>query len=223
MLIETRAVAAVVCSRCGRISWHVLSLFSLGKEQAFTCECGFPVLQVVRRNANYWFRYECAFCHKTHLQPFARKDMLRPAAKDLVCQGGDHIAGSVGPEEQVVNRVKSHRRSLTQLALEVGSPDYFENCQVMLGILEKLYGMAELGELNCQCGNHNLELEICPDRLELRCPTCGTELFIPAVLPEDLERFLHLPGIVMGETGRTWPQPPKLRRRRPRVKSHTNS
>lgn len=214
MLIETRAVVAVVCSRCGRISAHVLSLFSLGQEQSLVCECGFPVLQAARRKGRYVFRYECSFCHKPHQRRFTGKELFNRGVKDLACPVADHLAGSVGWDEEVVHRVKAYRRSLTQVALEAGSPDYFKNCQVMFGILERLYAVAELGELYCQCGNHNLELEICPDRLELRCPTCGAEMLIPAALPEDVENLLHLPRVVMGRTSCLWPQPPTMWRGR---------
>lgn len=221
MLIETTAATAVFCYRCGRISLHVLSLFSLNKKQSFTCECGASVLVVERRSGKYWFTIECAFCQKEHIQPFTRKEIMSHAVKDLACRGGGQIAGCIGSQEKVLNHIKAYSCSLTQLAMEIGSPDYFRNCNVMFRILERLYSMAEAGELYCQCGNHNLEIEIFPDRLELRCPTCSSELLVPAALPEDLENFLLLDAIVMGGTGFSRPYPPRNIRRRQKIKSNS--
>lgn len=221
MLIETNAAAAVFCYRCGRTSLHVLSLFSLNRKQSFSCECGVSVLTVERRNEKYWFMTECAFCQKEHIQPFTRKEIMSPMVRDLTCHGSGQIAGCVGSQEKVLNHIKAYSCSLTQLALEVGSPDYFQNCNVMFGILERLYSMAEVGELYCQCGNHNLEIEIFPDRLEFRCPTCSSELVIPAALTEDLEKFLLLEAVVMGRMGFTRPHPPGNIRRKQKIKSYS--
>lgn len=221
LLIETNAAVAVFCYRCGRISLHVLSLFSLNKKQSFTCECGASVLTVERKNGKYWFIFECAFCQKEHIQPFTRKEIMSHVVKDLACYGSGQIAGCIGPQEKVFNHIKTYSCSLTQLALEIGSPEFFQNCNVMFRILERLYSMAEVGELYCQCGNHNLEIEIFPDRLELRCPTCSSQLVVPAALTDDLENFMLLDAVVMGKTRVTRPHPPKHIRRRQKIKTYS--
>ncbi|NLL17834.1 MAG: hypothetical protein GX262_02280 [Clostridia bacterium] len=212
MLIETQAVIALLCPGCGRLSWHVLSLFSLGRKQSFHCECGNHLLTVVRKRNKYWFLTECVFCQSEHCRPFTRKEIVAPYAHDLYCREGDYVTGCFGPKEEVKKHFNVHRRSLTQVALEATSPDYFQDSKVMFGILERLYEMAETGELTCTCGNHNLEIEIFPDKVEVRCQKCGMEVLVPAALPEDLENFLLMGFIPMTAGEFIQPSRQKLQR-----------
>lgn len=200
MLIETHAAVALLCPNCGRLSWHVLSLFSLGRKQSFDCECGTHLLIVERRRKNIWFHIECVFCRTTHSQPLTRKEIVAPYAREFRCHEGDYVTGCLGPREEVKRHFNVNRRSLAQVAREVGSPDYFQDCTVMFSILERLYDMAETGELSCSCGNPNLAIEIFPDKVEISCPQCGREVLVPAALPEDLDNFLCM-GIFPMETG----------------------
>lgn len=197
MIIETHAVTALLCPSCGRLSWHVLSLFSLGRKQSFNCECGSHVLTVERKRSKYWFRTECVFCQSEHSIPFTRKEIVAPHIQELYCSEGDYVTGCFGPEEEVKKHFNLHRRSLTQVALEASSPDYFQDSKVMFGILGRLYEMAETGELSCTCGSNDLVIEIYPDKVKVGCQQCGMETLIPAALPEDLENFLLVGMIPM--------------------------
>lgn len=191
LIIKTQNTIALLCPNCGRLSWHVLSLFSLtGQKKSFVCECGTPVLAIEKKKGHYWFQTDCAFCGIDHLQSFTRKETMATTVREICCPEADCMTGCLGPQEKVKQHLKTHRRSLTQLAREVGSSDYFENPEVMFGILERLYEMAQTGELCCDCGNQNLELEIFPKELDLRCQECGVEMRVPALLPDDLGSFL---------------------------------
>lgn len=200
LFIQTQAVIALLCPGCGRLSWHVLSLFSLGQKQTFNCECGSHVLTVVKKRNKYWFQTECVFCQSEHSRPLTRKEIVAPCIRELYCHEGDTITGCLGPREEVEKYFNLHRRSLTQIALEAGTPDYFHDSKVMFGILERLYEMAETGELRCTCGNHNLAIEIFPDKVEISCQECEMKVTVPAALPEDLESF-RLRGIIPMLTG----------------------
>lgn len=176
MLIPTSTVVAIRCPACDRVEFHVLSLFSFagGNSAKINCSCGAPVMQVsTREYRNFQVQVRCGMCETRHLWQFQRRDLWSTEVVNLQCDETDLEIGCIGPKEQVKQCIRNHQeRSLSEMAEELGFSGYFENPGVSYEMLENLYNIADAGRLSCQCGNQNIEMEIFPNRVELRCGYC---------------------------------------------------
>jgi len=101
------------------------------------------------------------------------------------------------PEEEVKQALQHRNRSLAEMAREIGCNDYFENPEVMYSVLKRVYEVAENGGLCCLCGNENIEMEIFPGHLELRCDTCKVTTSISAQTEEDGQDIQDVDQIIL--------------------------
>lgn len=216
MIITTHTSVALLCPHCGRLSWHELSLFKLnGQQEIMACECGTPILTVEKKKSHYWFQTDCVFCEKKHIKSFTRREMITTTPLELYCLDADYVTGCIGPRDKVEKHIKGKRRSLTQLATEVSSPDYFENPDVMFTILARFYEVARTSGISCPCGNEQFEVDILPGEIKIRCQECNLQTIVPASQQEDLELFLQEEPLFFS-TGETKAKPidkPRLRRK----------
>lgn len=190
MLLDTNTTIVLFCPSCGGLSWHVLSLFPFNKQKkSFICDCNTMVLTVEKRKDYYCFTTGCSYCETTHTHSFTRKEILSDRIHEFYCSEIEGCIGYMGPKNKLKQHVGKRQPTFADLALEFDSVGYFENPTVMLGILEKVYDLMRADEFRCTCGNKQLEIEILPDQLELICPECSREYFIPAMEVADLNTF----------------------------------
>jgi hypothetical protein len=200
VLITTTTALALRCPECGKIKWHSLSLFSFSAQKTlrFNCSCGAPLLLISTKDRRlFYFQVECAMCEGRHLMEFFLKEIWSGKVLDLVCRETDLEIGFVGPRDQVKKCIAHQERSLQEMAEDLGYADYFANPDIMYEILDCLNKIAEDGNLSCQCGNRQVEVEIFADRIELRCTGCGAFGVIPAETRRDVEAVKKIWEIVL--------------------------
>jgi len=82
------------------------------------------------------------------------------------------------------------------MANELGF-DEFADPEVMLEILDYLHDIAATGGLYCECGSHNINIELFSDKLELSCNSCSAVKQIPASKRADLDAIKKLDEIIV--------------------------
>ncbi|MDN5325444.1 MAG: hypothetical protein PWP41_139 [Moorella sp. (in: firmicutes)] len=210
MLISTMTVVALRCPSCGRLEFHGLSLFNFSGHHTWQmeCSCGMVLMTMgTRKGRNYfWLQYHCGMCDNIHVIYHHRRELWSQELLTLTCSETDLEVGFVGPRDKVQQAVQQHDRSLAEMAEDLGFGGYFEEPDVMYQLLALVFQLAEGGHVRCCCGNDNIEVEIFPGHLQLRCDACGAEKILPASTitnlekPEDLEEIL-LPGHLAGSDG----------------------
>lgn len=218
MLIPTATVVALRCPSCGRLEFRGLSLFSFSGDRTWQldCSCGMVLLTIgTRRGRNFWLQYHCGMCDNMHLAHYHRRELWSPELLTLTCSETDLEVGFVGPRDRVQQAVQYHDRSLAEMAEDLGLSGYFEEPDVMYQLLALVFQLAESGHVHCGCGNDNIEVEIFPGHLQLRCDSCGAEKILPAGTMADLDQLegleeILLPGHVASDAL------PGQTRRRPR-------
>lgn len=204
MLIATNAVLAMRCPECGKMEFHSFSrfAFSRGKAVSINCSCGATKLIVNTKNhASYWLQVPCVVCETKHLREISGKILWSGEVICLSCQDTDLELGHIGPESKVSEMTSSHEQELEALVDEFGCDGYFHNSEIMYEVLNCLHEIAEQGALYCQCGNHKIEVDIFPDRLELQCKNCDSINIIYAETEEDLNVIQQVDTIELARHG----------------------
>ncbi|MHB1420615.1 MAG: hypothetical protein ACYCX4_13725 [Bacillota bacterium] len=217
MLISTTTVIALRCPVCGQLDFHDLSLFHFANKASFKieCSCGAELLTVGTKDCkNFWLQLKCVLCETRHVYHRSRKEIWGDQALTVCCEETGLEIGYIGSREEVKRCIQNQEKSLSDLAEDLGFTDYFENQEVMYEVLDCLYRIAEQGNLYCQCGNHDVEIEIFPDRLELKCNLCHSTGVVKAESETDLEAVRQMWEIQLTENGFKFRDLRKLRRSR---------
>lgn len=204
MLIATNAVLAMRCPECGKMELHDFSrfAFSRGKTVHINCSCGAVKLIVNTKNhINYWLHVPCVVCETKHLREISGKSLWSGEITCLFCQDTDLELGHIGPESKVREMASNHEQELEALVDEFGCDGYFHNSEIMYEVLNCLHEIAEQGALYCQCGNHKIEVDMFPDRLELQCKNCDSINIIYAETEEDLKVIQQVDTIELARHG----------------------
>lgn len=215
MYIPTSSVVAIRCPFCGQLEFHALSLFDFAGANStkIQCSCGETLLAMGTKNRKqFWLQMECVLCEAKHLYYFTRRQIWSSEVLEIHCEETGLEIAYIGPRNKVRQCVQRQERSLAEMAEEMGFEHYFDNPDVMYGILDHLYQLAENGHLSCQCGNHNIEIEIFPDCLELSCDLCRCRAQIMAQQEEDLDKIKNTGIITLEGAGIGPAKTPKIRR-----------
>ncbi len=204
MFISTTTVIALCCPHCGKMEYNAVSLFQFSGRKSVTlkCSCGTFLGQLSSKDhRSFSLEFTCGMCTGTHIYNFSRKILWSKSATTIFCVDTDLEAGFAGRKEAVKSVMKELERSVAQLASELGYDDNFDNPEIMYTILEHLYSIVEKGNLRCQCGNADVELEIFPDMVEVKCSVCDNSDTISALDGEDLRRIEHLDKLLLTAQG----------------------
>ncbi|MBC7323706.1 MAG: hypothetical protein H5T99_00125 [Moorella sp. (in: Bacteria)] len=202
MLIPTLNVVVLRCPSCGRLEFCGLSFFDFagGRTWQAECNCGTTLLTINRkRGKNFWLQYHCGMCDALHISQYSRQELWSRELLTLTCRETDLEVGFIGPRDKVQRAVHHHDRTLAEVARDLGVGDYFAEPDVMYQILSLIYQKAEEGCVSCGCGCEDVEIEIFPGHLQLRCKECRAEKILPAVTVADVESLeslqeIRLPG-----------------------------
>ncbi len=221
MLITTQTTLALRCPNCGKLEFYSLSRFSVKKGAAhrIICECGALLISVNKKEKNsYKLQIECIMCDSKHIMSMRSRDLWNNKGIPLKC---DHIGleiGYLGCREFVTASVNKMERSIREMAEDLGYDKYFLNPEVMFKALELLRSMADHGKMSCSCGSAQLEVEVFPDRIELRCPNCEAVGVVFAETVKDLQRIADLKEISLEAYTSHYLDRKKLKKQSPQKK-----
>jgi len=204
MTISTYSKMVLRCPYCGEINQHDLSVFAFSGSNScrFTCSCGVDIASLgTKDKKHFWLQADCSLCEETHIGYYNRKDIWGDEILSLYCDDAGLEIAFVGPPEKMEEVITHGERSLAEMAQDLGFGDYFSNPDVMYGVLDCLYQLAEKGDLFCHCGNYDVEIEIYPDRLELKCGYCQASGMVMAQNDADLEALRTLQEIELTPKG----------------------
>lgn len=217
--IPTSSTIAIRCSACGQLEFHTLSLFDFSgaNSQKYECSCGQSILHVSTKNRKkFILQIECVMCEAKHILYLTRKQIWSTEVVNIYCEENGLGIGYIGPDDKVLECVENEDKSIAAMAAELGYTDYFDNPDIMYEILDRLYEIAENGDLKCNCGNNDIAIEIFPDYLELRCEHCRSFAVLMASTKEDLDLVNNIDQIHLTRF-------PSNDLRKRRTKSHKKS
>ncbi len=205
MLISTSTTVAFRCPACGRMEFKLFTLFGLKKSCTLSCTCGTVLLTISTSNCQRFTLFSrCDLCETSHRWYYSRQEMLSGGVKEITCPGTDLELGYIGSKDTIQRHLKEQDWSLTQMAQELGYAGYFDSPDLMYDLLDTLYAKAEAGGLKCQCGNCNIEMEIFPNQIELRCGQCGCSGTIGVQADHELKPVMDAQQVLITVEGLQW-------------------
>lgn len=200
MVIELSTALAMRCPICGRLDVHQLNVFQLLEDEPhnFYCRCGSNKASITRKGGRYIaVDYYCIICDEEHTIIIPRKLFWsRNRLNSLLCLETDLNLGYYGPYKLIKVELDRQQQELDLMANELGFDD-FADPEVMLEMLDYLHDLAAAGGFYCQCGNHDINIELFSDRLELSCNNCGSFMQVPASCSGDYNSLKELGEIVI--------------------------
>lgn len=218
MIISTGNVIAIRCPQCGTLDFHLLSLFSFGKkgkQVKIDCSCGARLVVIGTKDyRTFWFQINCLMCEVIHLAYFSRKRIFAKKIEIINCEDTGVEIGFIGPKEEIKKYLESQDKSLREMADEMGFSEFFESPEIMYQVLDYLYDIAEADKLYCECGNYQVDIDVFPDKLELRCGNCDCFVNIYAESEQDIQLIKEAQEIKLTKGGVDLKKPGKLGRKR---------
>lgn len=168
------------------------------------CECGFNKLIINTKNFREFFlQLPCLICEDVHIIKMTRHELWEQTTTVLRCLETGQDLGFIGTDTSIEKIVRQKQDDFESIINNLGFDDYFSNPQIMFEILNHLHRIADDNQLFCSCGNNQIEIEVFPEKLELRCPFCQSIHIIYAETLEDLYIVKQIDSIVMTEKGFT--------------------
>lgn len=200
MLIDGCKTIIVRCRSCGRLREYDFNIFEVmsNNKVKYRCSCGEINIIVNRRNnKSISMEIGCFGCGDKHYYKLELKEMLRDSnmlycfdGYQLCFLGNNKIGNQILLEKQV---------NLGENSREICGEGYFNNLEVLVKALKKLYILNKENKIDCDCGNSKINIEIFSDRIELRCLNCHSVNIIFTETEEDLSVLLKKDRIRLRE------------------------
>ena len=206
MLVSTERKIALRCPLCGRLDFHQLSLFEFSGHTSvrIQCQCGFQKLIINSKDyQDFFLQMTCLICEEVHIHRLKRHELFEQQLSIIRCTETGQEVGYIGVEASLDHIIKQKQDDVNSIINDLGFEDYFTNPQVMFEILNLVHQISDDNKLSCSCGNNQIEIDVFPEKLELRCPYCQSIHIIYAETIEDLYMIKNIKLIVMTERGFT--------------------
>jgi DNA-directed RNA polymerase subunit RPC12/RpoP len=197
---------AFKCPSCGRLEPAAITIFSFSGQRtaAIECLCGAKKLSVTTKNhKSYLVQFPCLVCEETHITTLTPGEFWTKPVITFECPETEVELGHLGEPNQIKQAMEVQRGLSELLPEDLSIEDYFSCPEIMYQILSMLHEIAKSGNLYCECGNDNVEVDLFPDKLELRCPSCNSLSIIYAENEEDLQAMKRVEVIEMKKAGFT--------------------
>ncbi len=202
MLISGERALALRCAQCGRMQRHRFQLFELaGGRKELSCRCGATQGITTVKGGAWTIWFTCLICERQHWLRVPLAEVAKRPLWPLVCGSGGVEVGLAGAVDAVADAVDHDERCLESVVHDPDCKEYFHNPRVMEEALATLQAIAEVGRLSCECGNHAIDVDIYPDKVELMCSQCGSVVLLYAETEDDLEVIESLQGLTMPQGG----------------------
>ena len=183
MIFEKSTTFAIRCSDCGYIDLEQINIFQLSGRQShdIICECGNKKASIKRKNSKeILINYYCLVCDCEHQLTILGKSFWSTKREYLLyCDKTDLNLGYFGDYKLIKEKISRQKKEMDALASELGFED-FSNPEIMLEILDYLHDLADKGNLGCDCGSFDININLSSDNLKLFCGCCANFVIIPA-------------------------------------------
>lgn len=200
MLINGCKTIVIRCRFCGRLRKYSLNIFNIMANSGikYKCKCGETNIFIRKGNKNS-LRIEiaCFSCGDKHFYKVNLDEMFKERNM-LYC--------IYGPELCFLGSGKKANQILLEKQISLGKSEnatygdsYFNNFKILGKALKQLHGLNKEQKIDCDCGKSEIDIQLFPDRLELRCSNCHSVKIIFAETEEDLSILMKKDKIILKE------------------------
>ncbi|SCG81817.1 hypothetical protein DW1_0196 [Proteiniborus sp. DW1] len=201
MLVNTKIAIAVRCGTCDSLNVHETTLFELfsNKVTDLDCSCG-QRIAIIRANdyKSLQMDIDCCVCEDKHTFKYTLKQLLKGNIITRCIETGVEICLMVnnGDAGELIDNFKVNSDGIYG---ELEFLDYFNAPDIMMKSLNRIKELDNDGRIGCSCGENSIEMNIFPDRIELKCMKCKGIKLIYAENNEDYWNFVSKDKIIIRE------------------------
>ncbi len=200
MIINKNSTIAYKCPVCGSIEFDDVSIFDFSGKREHTITCGCKDSSVnltMKRNKQCTIAVPCIACSETHAFTIPTNALWNNNIMSFSCPNTGMGLCFIGKDDIVRTSVDDYEIQMDLLLNDIGYDDDFLNNTVMLNTIDRIHDIAGKGNLLCQCGSHDIELEVLYDCVALMCNKCQTCEVINARTNKDLKETQERESIIL--------------------------
>ncbi|MFA5524126.1 MAG: hypothetical protein WDA24_07190 [Tissierellales bacterium] len=201
MLINSKLAIAVRCDVCNSFNILETTLFELftNKETELVCSCG-QHNAIIKTKDHKSLRMDiyCFVCQDKHTFKYTLKQLLRGNIITRCTETGVEICFMVS-DGDINELIEKYQMNYNGFYKELEFLDYFNAPEIMMKSLERIKKLDGKGYIGCSCGEDSIEMNIFPDRIELKCMKCGGIKLIYAENDDDYNNFISKEKILLRE------------------------
>ncbi len=194
MLLTGRLYLAYFCSQCSKFEEFEINLFKLKKdlELIVRSSCSDEYISVKTYDyKTFYFSVPCIACNTRHVYKYTLSAILKNKRKKFRCRLSNLDILCIGEEKYIEDIVEKSTRDLNEIMAKCGFDEYIENPNLMIKTLDKIHEIAEKGNLYCDCGGREIDINLFSDRIELRCIKCHSVNIIYAENYSDYKNLIN--------------------------------
>ncbi|ACL70552.1 hypothetical protein [Halothermothrix orenii] len=200
MVIEHSSAFAMRCPTCGRLEVNQLNIFQLSgnKTHRIKCQCGRQKVSFKRKGRKFIsIKFYCIICDREHVTVIPRDEFFtKNHLNVLVCPNTELNLGYYGSYLLLREELNRQQEELNSIANEMGFDD-FNDPEIMLEVLDHLHDIAAEGSLFCECGSHDINIDLFSDKIQLLCNNCNSSLVVPASTREDVDLLKNKDEVII--------------------------
>jgi predicted nucleic acid-binding Zn finger protein len=200
MVLELSTALAMRCPTCGRLDINQLNIFQLSGDirHEIYCECGSHKMTVSKKRSDYIVvEYYCIICDYEHSVVLpGNKFWSKNHLSSLSCLETNLNLGYFGPYRLIAEKLEKQQEELDSMADELGYDD-FSDPELILAILDYLHDIAANGNLFCECGSHDINIDLSSEKVKLICNNCRASYVVPVNSRKELDRLKKLDELVL--------------------------
>ena len=198
-LIDGCKSIVVRCRFCGRLRRYELNIFNINENnvQEYKCKCGETNVKLARINNKVKLEIGCFSCGEIHHFILDLQKMLK-SKNILYCIFGEKLC-FLGSKEKANQIILENQTNLCDNSSISYEGDYFTNFNILEKVLKHIYALNKDGKINCDCGKSKIDIQLFPDRLELKCNNCKSVKMIFAETEDDLSIIMNKDKIMLRE------------------------
>ena len=200
-MINMLNTIAYKCPVCGSFEFSTFLIFDFLKDSSYTikCSCKKAFVKIITKAYKRCeIKVPCFACNDIHAFELDFKSLLyRKNIFNFKCPRTNMDLCFIGEDNEVRESVDKYEMQMERLMHDLGYEDDFVNSTVMLNTVDKIHDIAEKGNLYCQCGSKDINLQMFRDRILLTCNKCFTYENIYAGKNSDLKRTLTREYIIL--------------------------
>lgn len=201
MITDLKTTIGYKCANCNRNNYKDISIFDINSQKSvpLTCVCGAHLGEVrYKSNHSYVIHAMCCFCAEPHSFYIKRKNFWHTKLLSYPCPTALLTYVAIGNTDKVHQELKQADTDFEELLANMQeATDDNGSDQAMFQVLEKIQTMDTNGKLACDCGNHELLIDMQDDEIIILCNDCGKQMTIDTANEEEVKEFLQLDSLLL--------------------------
>lgn len=209
MVIEPKQTyIAYRCPHCGEGVISAAGIFSLKADMLrLKCQCGESVMSVTETgDSKVRINVPCLICPQGHTYTVSKNIFFGRDLFMLQCPYSDINIGFMGEYEKISQELENTKAELLEMMseetlrkLSEADEEDFTDPQVFDVIMFVIRDLEAENKISCKCedGESDLEVEVLPGGILVRCRRCGAKQLIPTDSLLGAHAFLHCDSLTL--------------------------